>query len=208
MNKQPKFKICRRLGGAVFSKCESPRFLAASEAKQRGGRGTGRGKKGGRAMSEYGTQLLDKQRARFTYNVRERQFARYVREAALKKGVNPADYLYRTLESRLDNVVFRLGLAKSRALARQMVSHGHIVVNGRKVTIPSAGVRPGDTVGVRKESKGKTLFADTALRLKEYTPPKWLTLDETGQEGTVKSPPTAVGGEAVDLTSVLEFYGR
>lgn len=208
MNKQPKYKICRRLGGAVFPKCENPRFSSAQASKQRTGR-TGK-KSGGRSASEYGTQLLDKQRVRYTYNLRERQFARYVHEAAEKKGTNPAEYLYRRLESRLDNVIFRLGFAKSRAAARQMVSHGHIVVNDKKVTIPSFGVRLGDVVGIRKGSKDKALFGDMSLRLKDHTSPKWLLLDDKKTEGKIKDLPVpdAVTGDAANFTSVLEFYGR
>lgn len=207
MNKQPKYKICRRLGGAVFPQCENPRFVAAARApKQRGGQK----KSGGRAVSEYGTQLLDKQRVRYTYNLRERQFARYVREAAAKKAVSPAEYLFRTLESRLDNVVYRLGFAKSRAAARQMVSHGHVTVNDEKVTIPSLSVRAGDVISIRKGSKDKTIFGDLPERLKDYTAPKWLLLDEKKFEGTVKEMPTPgmATGDAGNLTSVLEFYGR
>ncbi|MBI1998978.1 MAG: 30S ribosomal protein S4 [Parcubacteria group bacterium] len=207
MNKQPKFKICRRLGEAVFSKCENPRFNAAKTSKeQRGGRKT----KGGRSLSEYGTQLLDKQRVRYTYNLRERQFARYVREASLKKGVNPTEYLYRTLESRLDNVIFRLGFAKSRAAARQLVSHGHIVVNGKKVKAPSFSVSPGDTIGIRKESRNKTLFGELPARLKDRVFPKWLVVNDQGTEGEVKDAPIpeTATGDAMNLTSVLEFYGR
>ncbi|MBI3019859.1 MAG: 30S ribosomal protein S4 [Parcubacteria group bacterium] len=205
MNKQPKYKICRRLGGAVFPQCENPRFAAAHAPKQRGGQ-----KKGGRAASEYGTQLLDKQRVRFTYNLRERQFARYVREAAEKKGISPAEYLFRILESRLDNAVYRLGFAKSRAAARQMVSHGHITVDGKKVTIPSFGVRPGNIIRIRDGSKNKTLFGDVAVRLKDYTAPTWLVLDEKKTEGKVKDMPVpdTAAGDIGNLTSVLEFYGR
>ena len=189
----------------MFPQCENPRFTATHAPKQRGGQ-----KKGGRAASEYGTQLLDKQRVRFTYNLRERQFARYVREAAEKKGISPAEYLFRTLESRLDNVVYRLGFAKSRAAARQMVSHGHVTVNGKKVTIPSLGVRTGNVIGIRDGSKNKALFGDMALRLKDYTAPKWLILDEKKPEGKVKDMPVpdATAGDMGNLTSVLEFYGR
>ena len=204
MNKQPKYKICRRVGEAVFSKCESPRFAASAEKKRPKKKGAGR------ALSEYGTQLLDKQRVRYTYNLRERQFARYVEKAATKKGVTPAEYLYRTLEARLDNVVYRLGFTQSRASARQMVSHGHIVVNEKKVNLPSYAVRTGDIVRVRKESKDKALFAALPERLKDRITPSWLVLDEKKMEGVIKTEPVPdkAGGGIGVLTSVLGFYGR
>ncbi|MBI2099674.1 30S ribosomal protein S4 [Candidatus Uhrbacteria bacterium] len=203
MNKQPKYKICRRLGLAVFSKCENPKFSPVPKQKMR------KSKSGGRALSEYGTQLLEKQRARFSYNLRERQFSKYVREATEKKGASPAENLYRTLESRLDNTVFRLGFAKSRAAARQAVSHGHVVVNGKKITAPSFGVRSGDTIHIREESKGKGLFSSLSEKLKEYTPPAWLSLDALKKEGRVVAMPSLQGaGETVNLTALIEFYGR
>ena len=207
MKKPPKFKLCRRLGGAVFSKCENPRFVAATAARSGGGKTSGARK---RTVSEYGAALLDKQRVRYTYNIRERQLARYVREAAEKRGVNQADYLYRVLESRLDNIVFRLGLAKSRAAARQMVSHGHVLLNDKKVTIPSCAVRPGDRVGVRPGSADSGLFRDVVARLKEYIAPAWLELDGKGRGGkVVKEPVSDVRtGERMNFTTVLEFYGR
>ena len=204
MNKQPKYKICRRLGLAVFSKCENPKFSAVPKQKAR------KSKSGGRALSEYGTQLLEKQRARFSYNLRERQFAKYVREATEKKGANPAENLYRTLESRLDNAVFRLGFAKSRAGARQAISHGHVTINGKKTTVPSFEVRAGDIVGIRKESAEKGLFSGLAEKLKEYTPPVWLSLDTQKKEGTVKASPSLKNapGDPINLTALIEFYGR
>ena len=205
MNKQPKLKICRRLGSAVFPKCENPRVaesISSGRVKQKRGRG-------GRSLSEYGNQLLEKQRARYTYNLRERQFARYAREAASKKGGMPMLRLYQALESRIDNVVFRLGFTKTRAAARQMVSHGHITVNGKKITIPSRPMRPGDVVGIRSGSANKTFFNDLAERLKEHAPPSWLSVDEKREGNVLKEPsPDSTSGEAMNLASVLEFYGR
>src|SRR3989344_5097372 len=127
--KQPKYKICRRLGVAVFGKCENPKFLLRS-AKSTVKKGAGKRKP--KQFSEFGLQLLEKQKARFLYGMRERQFANYVKKAANIRGTNPAHELYKMLEARLDNVVFRLGFAKTPALARQMGSHGHITVDGQK----------------------------------------------------------------------------
>ena len=204
MNKQPKYKVCRRLGLAVFSKCENPKFSPVPKQKMR------KSKSGGRALSEYGTQLLEKQRARVSYNLRERQFAKYVHEATQKKGASPAENLYRTLESRLDNVVFRLGFVKSRAAARQAVSHGHVAVNGKKITVPSFGVQSGDSIRIRERMQGKWLFSGLAEKLKEYVPPVWLSLNADKKEGTVKASPALSGalGEPINLTALIEFYGR
>ena len=206
MQHKPKLKICRRLGTRVFSKCENPRFTTTPKFRM----GAGGKRPRGRSISEFGTQLLEKQRVRYTYNLRERQFAKYVREASAKKSVNPTEHLYRTLESRLDNILFRLGFTKSRAAARQMVSHGHIMVNGRRITIASMSLRPGDVLQIRPGSKNKELFAGLSERLKEHAAPKWLLLDENKLEGTVKALPAPdnTTGESFNLTSLIEFYGR
>ena len=119
-----KYKICRRLGDRVYNKCQTPAFSRSVAAKRAGPM-----KRRPKPKSEYGTQMLEKQKARFTYNVSEKQFSNYVEKSRETKGVNPAEFLYKSLESRLDNVVHRLGFAPSRAFARQMVSHGHITVN-------------------------------------------------------------------------------
>src|SRR3989344_2177631 len=127
----PKFKIARRLGSRVFSKTQTTKFsISGSERKT--------GKQGGRrpkALSEYGQQLIEKQKARYTYGLKEHQFANYVKNIKAKKGSTSVAELYRALESRLDNVVFRLGIAPTRSFARQMITHGHITLNGRRVNI-------------------------------------------------------------------------
>src|SRR6185312_6886566 len=143
----PKYKICKRLGSSVFEKCQTQKFqLAEARAPRR----SSRPKRGG--GSDFGAQLLEKQKARFTYGLSESQFARYVHEAMERKGV-AAEGLLSRLEGRLDNVVFRAGLVSTRRAARQIVSHGHIMVNGKRMTIPSHLVTKGDTVSVREGSK-------------------------------------------------------
>ena len=160
------YKICRRLGARVFSKCENPKFVLTPVFK----RGSTRRRK---QVSEFGLQLLEKQKVRYSYGLRERQFVNYVKDAMSKKG-NPVEGLFRNLELRLDNVIYRLGLAKSRPFARQVVSHGHIIVNSRKITIPSYRVRKGDIVAIRKGSQNKKFFAELEESLKEHVSPTWL----------------------------------
>ena len=201
--KQKKYKICRRLGAKVFEKCENPKFSLVPTKK-----GIAKGRP--RQLSEYGLQLLEKQKARYVYGLGERQFSGYAKKAVNKRGVNPVSELYKMLEVRLDNVVFRLGFAKTRALARQMVSHGHIIVNGKKVTIPSFQVTPGNVVGIRKESQGKALFLELSEKIKEHKEPAWLSVQKEKKEGTVVGEPVPDDhGEALfNLTSVTEFYSR
>ena len=199
----PKYKIARRLGERVFSKTQTTKFtVSGTEQKQRG-------KKGKKTLSEYGSQLIEKQKARYTYGVTEKQFSSYVKKARAIKGGNPVAELYSMLERRLDNTVYRLGLAKSRALARQMVSHGHITLNGRKLTIPSAVVSKGDVVAVRAGSKEKVLFKDLAEKTETLTTPNWLTFDIDKKEGVVKTIPTYGEGETnLNFGTILEFYSR
>ena len=202
---QPKYKICRRLGARVFGKCENPKLVLSTKTRIRQKK-----MKRPKTLSEFGLQMLEKQKVRYTYNLRERQFSNYVHSALDKKGSNPIEKLYQSLESRLDNTVFKLGLAKTRGAARQLVSHGHITVNDKKATIPSYQVREGDLIGIKKNSREKAIFSELGEKLKEHECPAWLTLDTKAQEGKVKSAP--VFGDyseaAFNLTSVIEFYGR
>lgn len=197
----PKYKICRRLGDRVFSKCQTTKFTISgtkkAPTKRRG------------SMSEYGHQLLEKQKVKYTYGVNEKQFANYVKEVREKKNNVPTLELYQLLESRLDNVVFRAGLANSRIFARQMVSHGHIMVNGRRVTIPSYRVRTGDRVSVRPQSKTKNLFKGYEEIKKDYQSPEWLVFDQDNMEGEVKGLPL-LNQEASNLNfgAILQFYSR
>lgn len=204
----PKFKICRRLGSRVFAKCQTTKFSISGSAT----RGAGRPKTGRRrprALSEYGRQLVEKQKARYTYGLKERQLANYVKKVRHEARGNPTARLFQLLESRLDNVVFRLGLVNSRLFARQLVTHGHIILNGRKVNIPSLTVKAGDRVGIRPQSRGAGMFQDSEKKLKHYEPPTWLLWDEKAREGKVAA--EAVIGEAeadVNFGSILEFYSR
>ena len=201
MAKIKQFKIARRLGSPIFSKCDNPKFSITKKTY---------GKRGFRQQSEYGLQLLEKQKVRYIYGLREKQFSNYIKSAMTKKGVKVTDELFKLLELRLDNVVYRLGLAKTRRFARQIVSHGHILVNGRKVTIPSYSVKKGDVLGVRKGSEDKVLFLNLSERLKDYKTPNWLVFNEKKKEGKIEGEPKISddSGLVFDLTSVIEFYSR
>lgn len=201
-----RYKICKRLGSSVFEKCQTQKF-AISEARSAAGK---KGKRSaGRGGGEYGAQLLEKQKARFTYGLTEKQFARYVHEAMQKKGADSGRSLIARLEARLDNTVYRLGLAKTRRQARQLVSHGHITVNGRKVTIPSFEVMPGHTVAVRAESSESSLFGAIREGTLERATPSWLSLEKGGLGGVVASKPELSATELpFDPSIIIQFYSR
>lgn len=198
----PRFKIAKRLGAPIFEKTQTQKF-ALSEA--RGGRRTNR--RPGQ-MSDYKRQLIEKQKMRFTYGLTEKQLRRYVDEAVAKSH-QPIALLMSRLEARLDNTIYRLGLAKTRRLARQIVSHGHIVVNGTKLTIPSHKVKTGDIISIREGSKETGLFIDMGERHEAAGLPAWLTFDVKKLEGKVTGEPNYNPTEAFfDPSQVLEYYSR
>lgn len=200
----PKYKICKRLGSEVFDKCQTQKFALVKEKLKNKS-----GSKRPSQMSEYGKQLIEKQKMRYTYGIAEKQLVKYVKEAIAKKDTKPAVQLIENLESRLDNVVYRLGLAKSRQMARQMVSHGHITVNGRKVTIPSYKVSKGMKIAVRTGSRESGLFLNKKDELRDRKNPSWISFNEKSLEGEIKEKPSVDTTELLfDISSVLEFYSR
>lgn len=201
MISKPKFKIGRRLGAGVYDKCQTPKFQASS------GKFAGPGARRPKALSEYGTQLIEKQKIRYSYGITERQLSNYVEKATRIKGTGTAEKFYEELESRLDNVVYRMGLAPSRRAARQMVSHGHFIVNKHRITIPSFAVKIGDILKIREGSKIKKIFNNLEERLKEYNSPEWLVFDINKMEGNVLAKPKNIE-TFLDLNAVLEFYSR
>lgn len=202
----PKYKICRRLGSRVFGKCQTTKFTT-SGSPQRGGKKAGGGRP--RNVSEYGTQLLEKQKARYSYGLKESQFSNYVKEVHQHKAANPMAALYQALETRLDNIVHRLGLASTRRFARQLVSHGHITVNGRRVNIPSYRAKVGDKIAVRAQSRSSAVFSNMEEKLKGHHLPAWLIFDQEKLEGTVKAMPLFGESEAdINFGAILEFYSR
>ncbi|MEK7613914.1 MAG: 30S ribosomal protein S4 [Patescibacteria group bacterium] len=197
----PQYKICKRLGSSIFEKCQTQRFQV-SEAR------SAKNKKRRRAGSEYSRQLLEKQKMRLMYGLTEKQFGQYV-ETALENHTNPQQTLFQALESRLDSVVYRMGLAGTRRMARQVVSHGHITVNGKRMTIPSYRVKPTDVLEVREGSRGSTLFANLNEKLGEYRSPEWVLFDAGAFQGSLKQLPSYTPGEmGVDMQAVFEFYTR
>ncbi len=200
MLKKAKYKLCRRLGPGIYEKCQTQRY-AVSEAKAR------KNQKRRRIVSDYGRQLIEKQKVRFAYGITERQLRRYVYEAM--KQADTVSALNKTLEMRLDNVVYKLGFAPTRRAARQMVSHGHITVNGRKMTIPSHILRVGDVVAVREESKARTLFTQLMETIAKHRPENWLSLDPKALKGEVKAEPQFDPDKSIfDYAAVFEFYSR
>lgn len=158
---------------------------------------------------------MEKQKLRHTYHVSERQFARYVKESlerrnvTQKQGLEAADRIIGRLESRLDNVIFRLGFATSRSIARQMASHGHFSVNGRRVNIPSYALKKGDTISLRKKSQESKLFHYLSERLEKHQPPAWLSLDAKEFTGRVVGEPTVEeAAPPAELSMVIEHYSR
>ena len=201
MISKPKFKICRRLGPGVYDKCQTAKFSASS------GKFAGPGARRPKAPSEYGAQLIEKQKIRFSYGISERQLSNYVKKASHVKGAGTAEKLYEGLESRLDNAVYRMGLAATRRAARQMVSHGHFIVNNKKVTIPSYELRSGDIIKIREGSKSKKIFNNIAENLKDYNPPSWLAFNVENLEGRILDKPKNTES-FLDLNAVFEFYSR
>ncbi len=200
MLSKAKYKLCKRLGGALFEKCQTQKY-AISEARSR------KAKKRRRQMSDYGRQLIEKQKVRFAYGITEKQLRKYVYEAM--KAQDTAGSLNRLLEMRLDNVVYKLGFAPTRRAARQMVSHGHIVVNGRKINIPSHITKVGDVVAVREGSKARTLFSQLMETINKHKTESWLKLDPKKLSGEIKSEPNFEPEKSIfDFVSVFEFYSR
>ncbi|HEX8946953.1 MAG TPA: 30S ribosomal protein S4 [Candidatus Paceibacterota bacterium] len=198
----PRYKIAKRLGASVFEKTQTQKFAIAQER-------TAKTKRRGRGPSGYGKQLLEKQKVRLTYGVTEKQFGNYVKKAMAAHTTTPVEALHASLELRLDNVAYRLGLAPTRRAARQLVSHGHITVNGRKTTIPSRHMHPGDRVAVREGSKPRALFTGYAERFMDRTLPSWLSWNPKTMEGGVQETPNTTSADpAGDLSAVLSFYSR
>lgn len=196
----PKYKIARRLGAPIFEKTQTAKFKASigEKDKRRGG-----------PKSEFAKQLLEKQKVRFSYGISEKQFSRYVKDVIESKTHQPALKLFEKLETRLDNLVWRLGLVPTRRFARQVVSHGHITVNGRKVTVPSFMVKPGDQIGIRAGSAANKIFSTADERMKDANVPTWVTWNTEKKTGSLLRLPTLEGQDLLfDLGAVLEFYKR
>lgn len=189
-----KAKICKRVGANIYGNPKYDAILAKSASK----------KKGVKKPSEYSLQLREKQMARFMFGISEKQFQTYFRKALKGQGVTGVE-LIRSLERRVDNVLFRSGVAQTRLQARQMASHGHFELNGHKITIPSISLRPGDVLVLRKCMETSPLYVAFA----EAQPVKWVALDTKKKSLTIDRLPEADELEqSINAQLIVEFYSR
>ncbi len=207
-------KVERRLGEKLFLKgerCSGPKCAMVRRAYPPGQHGKGKGKGGRgrkRTLSDFAVLMREKQKVRYLYGLDDREIERYSKEAAIKQGIFSINFL-QGLESRLDNVVYRLGFAESRRIARQMVGHGHIMVNQKRVNIPSYRVKKDEVVSINQLSLSKGLFQNLEIRLKKYEGSRWLQLDKEKKSGKVLHlPQEEDAGLTADLTKIKEFYSK
>ena len=195
INRQPVLKRCKTLG-------INPATMGIDKSSNRNP------KQGRKKQSEYGLQLNEKQKVKFIYGVLEKQFRKYYVMATKKQGIT-GEMLLQILESRLDNVVFRLGLANTRREARQIVNHGHITVNGQKVDIPSYLVKPGDVIAVREKSKNSVRIKEIVETNANRVVPKWLSMDKNTLTGKVITLAARVDIDyEVEEHLIVELYSK
>lgn len=205
-----KCRICRRLGVKLFlkgEKCLSPKCPMVKRPYPPGQKR----KRRLRALSEYGKELREKQRLKNWYNLEERQFRKYVKEVLGSRGKieDAATFLIKKLESRLDNIIFRLGFASSRTQARQLVNHGHFLIDGKPVNIPSYQLKKGDKITLHQTSQKKLIFKNLRAKLKKYQPPPWLSLNIKTLTGKVTALPSLEEvAPPAEITTIFEFYSR
>lgn len=198
-----KYKIAKRLGAGIFDQTQTQKF-ALSEARSREHKRGGR-----RGGSDYGRQLLEKQRVRFTYGLSERQLYNYVQKAT--HAANPSTSLFMMLESRADNALYRAGLAPTRRAARQALSHGHVLINGRRTKAPSYALQLNDKLSIREGVRTSSLYASLAEKPAEErrTISPWLATDFNLLTVEVKKAPAYSAAESgLDFGTVFEFYSR
>ncbi|MFN3648636.1 MAG: 30S ribosomal protein S4 [Armatimonadota bacterium] len=202
----PVCRLCRRDGVKLFLKGE--RCYTSKCAIERRKYAPGQHGQRNRKLADYGVQLREKQKMKRIYRVLERQFRSYYKEAVRRKGVT-GEIVLQLLELRLDNVVYRLGLGLSRRQARQIVNHGHFLVNGKKVNIPSYQLRPGDTVAVAEGSRQAGAIVEALAATGGRRVPQWLTLDTGTMTGQVTAVPTREQIDTqVNEALIVEFYSR
>lgn len=206
----PVCRLCRREGEKLFlkgSRCLTPKCSIERRSYPPGQHGRDSQFRRGRA-SDYLLQLREKQKARRIYGIFERQFSRYFERAEQRVGLTGTNLLV-ILESRLDNVIYRLGLGSSRAQARQLVQHGHIMLNGRKTNVPSALVALGDTITIRPESLQRSYFRTLRQEIDDRQIPRWLSLDTNNLSANVLNLPAR---EDIDVSLneqlIVEYYSR
>ncbi len=197
---RPKHKLCRLFGEKL---CDSPKCPVTRRNYPAGQHGTERKRA---KLSSYGKQLREKQKIKRIYGLMERQFSNYVTEASKKTG-DTSVFLLNYLESRLDNVVYRWGVVSSRAAARQLVGHGHIKVNGKKVDIPSYRVKVGDVISLKDSSQKSKLFENISEKLSKREFPSWLSADPKSLSAKVLNAPT-LDMPNFDPKLIIGFYSR
>ena len=201
----PKCKLARREGTDLFLKSARRSLDSKCKLDTKPGQ---HGVKSGMRMSDYGNQLREKQKLRRMYGLLERQFRRYFAEAARRKGSTGTNLL-QLLESRLDNVVYRMGFGSTRAEARQLVTHCSIMVNGRLLNVPSAVLKAGDVVSVTEKSKGQLRIQDSLQLAEKVGFPLWVEVDPKKLTGTFKgAPDRAEFGQDINESLVVELYSK
>jgi len=208
----PVCRLCRREGMKLFlkgSRCDGPKCPITQRSPARNYPPGQHGQRRTRRPSEFGLQLREKQKVRRYYGVLETQFHKHYVEAERRGGVT-GDNLLQILESRLDNVVYRMGFAESRKMARQLVRHGHFIVNGRKTNIPSFLVRPADEISVRLESRKREYFKDYGDVLQTKRPPDWISLNVNELGGRIMQLPTRdqIEVPVFNEALIVEHYSR
>jgi small subunit ribosomal protein S4 len=201
----PKCKLARREGTDLFLKSARRSLDSKCKLETKPGQ---HGVKSGMRMSDYGNQLREKQKLRRTYGILERQFRRYFQAAARGKGSTGTNLL-QLLETRLDNVVYRMGLGSTRAEARQLVGHGSITVNGKAVNIPSAKVRAGDVVAATEKAKSQLRIQDSLQLAEKVGFPSWVEVDVKKMSGSFKgAPDRSEFGQDINESLVVELYSK
>ena len=201
----PKCKLARREGTDLFLKSARRSLDSKCKLDTKPGQ---HGVKSGARMSDYGLQLREKQKLRRIYGVLERQFRRYFAEAARRKG-STGENLLKLLESRLDNVVYRMGYGSTRAEARQLVTHGSILVNGKRLNVPSAFCRAGDVISVTEKSKPQLRIVDSLQLAEKVGFPSWVDVDPKKMQGTFKgAPDRSEFGQDINESLVVELYSK
>jgi len=211
MKEDSKCKICRRLGTKLFLKgerCFSPKCAMVRRPYPPGQK---RKKRRRRSSSDYGKSLREKQKLKKLYNLKERQFSNYVKEILKYRGKvgDISSLLVEKLENRLDNTIFRLGFASSRTRARQLVSHGHFLVNDRSVNVPSYQIKKDDEIKIHPSSLKKNIFRNLKNQLKKYQPPSWISFNKEKLVGKIiGSPKMEEINLPVEISAIFEFYSK
>ncbi len=206
-------KVERRLGEKLFIKgdrCVGPKCALIRRSYAPGVHGKGKGGKGRRREpSEFGSLFREKQKIRFTYGLDDKDLKKYInRAASQKKGTFGANVL-KLLERRLDNVIYRLGFADSRRMARQAIGHGHVMINGKRVSIPSYQIKKGNVISLKEQALKSGFFKGIDDKIRSYEAPRWLSLDKGKKSGIVTGDPEADDVQlSADITKVKEFYSR